>query len=180
MVRSATCNATSRALDVAALIACAAEARSAEPMSSIGLPAMWARRAARLGCSSAATAPRSAARSRSVMGRDSISGCAPCGISEVLASSFPLAGGGSALGTEPGLGGGLANGRRGDASERAFCQFVNPELEQPRSGNDRDADRPDDPLPERLGEYPGGPIVRELLAGGGVIAVDERAQRCDG
>ena len=89
MVRSATCNAASKALDVAALIACTAAAGSAEPMSSIGLPAMLPSRAARLGCSSAATALRSAVRSRSLMGRDSIKGCAPCRITGVLAACFP-------------------------------------------------------------------------------------------
>ena len=82
MVRSATRNATSKALDVATLIACAAPAGSAEPMSSIGLPIMLPRRAARLGCSSAATALRSAIKSRSVMAAGSITCCAPCGISE--------------------------------------------------------------------------------------------------
>jgi hypothetical protein len=67
MVRSAALRAISRHLEVTVATTCEAEAGSIWPRSSIGLPAIFARRAARLGCSSACTASRSAARSSAVM-----------------------------------------------------------------------------------------------------------------
>src|SRR5215475_1171659 len=107
MLRSATSSAISSALEVAAVIACEAEAGSAYPMSSIGLPTILVSRAARPGCSSEATAFRSAARSSSLM----------------LAQHHlcsPSAG-------EPALYGGLVQGRAGDPAKRGFRQFVNAE-----------------------------------------------------
>jgi len=77
MVRSAAGSAISSALEVAVVIACEADAGSAYPISSIGLPTMLASRAAKPGCSSKATALRSAARSFSVMPAKSNTGCAP-------------------------------------------------------------------------------------------------------
>ena len=85
MVRSATLSATSRPLEVAAAIACEAGAGSACPISSIGLPTMLVRRAARPGCSSNWTARRSAARSSGVMWSGSISMAAVMGILGLLA-----------------------------------------------------------------------------------------------
>ena len=60
MVRSATASAALRAFVVAAVTALDAVSGSARPNSSIGLPAISARRAASPGCSSAVTAARSA------------------------------------------------------------------------------------------------------------------------
>src|SRR5262245_831750 len=67
MVRSAAASANSSALAVAVVIRRDADAGSAVPMSSIGLPSMLVRRAAKPGCSSNSTALCSAAKSASVM-----------------------------------------------------------------------------------------------------------------
>jgi hypothetical protein len=67
IVRNATFRAISRLLEAAVVIAFEAEAGSTPPMSSIGFPAILARRAARPGCSRDRTALRNAARSSGVM-----------------------------------------------------------------------------------------------------------------
>src|SRR6266545_280796 len=67
MVRSATASAAWSALVVAAATASDAASGSARPTSSIGLPAMLPRRAAKPGCSSVAAAARSALRSSSLI-----------------------------------------------------------------------------------------------------------------
>src|SRR5262249_19305328 len=117
MLRRATSSAISSALEVAAVITCEAEAGSAYPISSIGLPTILVSRAARPGCSSKATALRNAARSPSLMPAKSNTACAP-----------PSAG-------EPALYGGLVQGRGGDPAERTFRHFVNAEGKQPRGGD---------------------------------------------
>src|SRR5262249_13461778 len=116
MLRRATSSAISSALEVAGVITCEAEAGSAYPISSIGLPTILVSRAARPGCSSKATALRNAARSPSLMPAKSNTACAP-----------PSAG-------EPALYGGLVQGRGGDPAERTFRHFVNAEGKQPPGG----------------------------------------------
>jgi hypothetical protein len=65
IVRNATASAALSALVVAAATTFDAEAGSALPNSSMGLPAISPRRAAKPGCSSVATAERSAMLSSS-------------------------------------------------------------------------------------------------------------------
>jgi hypothetical protein len=67
IVRSATARAALSPFVVAAAIALAAPSGNAFVISSIGLPAMLLRRAAKPGCSSAKTALRNALMSSSVM-----------------------------------------------------------------------------------------------------------------
>src|SRR5262245_17635732 len=45
--------------------------------------------------------------------------------------------------------------------------------------SNRRADRPDDPLPERLGEHPSRPVMRDLLGTPALIPAQQRAQ-CHG